>query len=89
MDSFSSLILIDFLSRIKKLGRAKFVVLNLKIKWKVSGYFLYILVLDYLVKMVNLMMLRLCGQRFVGLHSLLIYLIMLYMCKFGGFNKIN
>ncbi|KAI3751940.1 hypothetical protein L2E82_23034 [Cichorium intybus] len=50
LDSATSLILIDYLSQIKKLGRSKTIISHLKSRGRVSDSFLYSLVFDILVK---------------------------------------
>ncbi|KAL8231967.1 hypothetical protein R6Q57_001745 [Mikania cordata] len=90
LDSATSLILIDFLSQIKKLGRCKTLISQLKSRGRVSEPFLYSLVFNLLVKDgtindVETVWEEICGS--VKRLNFSKYVIL--VCKFGGIGEIK
>nr|KAJ0185813.1 hypothetical protein LSAT_V11C900487710 [Lactuca sativa] len=90
LDSATSIVLIDYLSQIKKLGRSKRLISHLKSRGKVSDSFLYSLVSDFLVKDgtindVENVWEEICGP--VKSFNFSNYVIL--VCKFGGVDEIK
>lgn len=90
LDSSTLLIVIHYLSQIKKLGRAKDVFLKLKSKGKVKDCFLFSLVFDCLVpdgkiEDVEIVWNELCGNDLeIDVSDYVIY-----VCKFCGVDEIK
>ncbi|KAI3758391.1 hypothetical protein L6452_05952 [Arctium lappa] len=90
LDSATSLVLIDYLSQIKKLGRSKTIISHLKSRGCVSDSFLYSLLFDFLVKdgtinEVENVWAEICGS--VKTFNFSNYVIL--VCKFGGVDEIK
>lgn len=90
LDSATSLVLIDYLSQIKKLGRSKTIISHLKSRGCASDSFLYSLVFDFLVKDgtindVENVWAEICGS--VKSFNFSNYVIL--VCKFGGADEIK
>ncbi|XP_019174103.1 PREDICTED: pentatricopeptide repeat-containing protein At5g61990, mitochondrial-like [Ipomoea nil] len=86
----TSVIVIDFLSQIKKLQRAKAVVHSLKCQGKVSDHFLYGLVFEFLVKDENFNAVETVWAEICGSDvriSASDYII--HVCKHGGVDEIK
>ncbi|XP_077216129.1 uncharacterized protein LOC143850765 [Tasmannia lanceolata] len=90
LDSSTSVLVIEGLCHLKKLGRAKDVLSNLKKKGKLSEHFIYSLVIQCLVvegkiKDVDSVWNEICGfKSCIGIDDFVIYI-----CKFGEVSEIE
>ncbi|XP_057975108.1 pentatricopeptide repeat-containing protein At5g61990, mitochondrial-like [Malania oleifera] len=93
-DSAMSVFVIVGLSRLKKLGRAKNVLLNLKTNVRVPEYFLFSLVFDFLVKDgricdVEIVWDEVCGSELPSHCRFGVSDYVIHVCKFGGACEIK